>query len=94
LLRIPRPRHQDTGIAEPEVETFDTMTPLDFLNFEFTHSFLCFQTPIPLDRGCPRLQMDIRHQQDYYKRTNARFSQTDLVKIKSSEASKTFATRE
>ena len=83
VIRILELLNQQVGIL-------DTMTPLDFLEFRnlLIPSSGFQSAQFRLIEAVLGLQMDIRHQQDYYKRTNAGgFSQTDLEKINQTEAS-------
>ena len=77
-------------LLNQQVSILDTMTPLDFLEFRnlLIPSSGFQSTQFRLIEAVLGLQMDTRHQQDYYKRTNAGgFSQTDLGKINQTEAS-------
>src|SRR5690242_13668975 len=73
-----------------QVGILDTMTPLDFLEFRnmLTPSSGFQSKQFRLIEAKLGLQMQNRHQQDYYKRTNAGgFSQEDYNKINEKEAS-------
>jgi tryptophan 2,3-dioxygenase len=73
-----------------QVDILDTMTPLDFLEFRnlLTPSSGFQSAQFRLIEATLGLQMQSRHQQDYYKRTNAGgFTQEDYNKINEKEAS-------
>jgi tryptophan 2,3-dioxygenase len=83
IIRILELLNQQVGIL-------DTMTPLDFLEFRnlLIPSSGFQSTQFRLIEATLGLQMDRRHQQDYYKRTNAGgFSQEDFNRISQREAS-------
>ena len=83
IIRIFELLNQQVGIL-------DTMTPLDFLEFRnlLIPSSGFQSTQFRLIEAVLGLQMDSRHQQDYYKRTNAGgFIQRDLDKINQTETS-------
>jgi tryptophan 2,3-dioxygenase len=77
-------------LLNQQVSILDTMTPLDFLEFRnlLTPSSGFQSAQFRLIEAALGLQMQGRHQQDYYKRTNAGgFTQEDYNRIDEKEAS-------
>jgi len=77
-------------LLNQQVGILDTMTPLDFLEFRnlLIPSSGFQSTQFRLIEATLGLEMDSRHQHDYYKRTNAGgFTGQDLYKINQREAS-------
>lgn len=75
-----------------QVTVLDTMTPLDFLEFRnlLTPASGFQSKQFRLIEATLGLQMEKRHQQDYYKRTNeGGFTQTDFNEIDGAEHSAT-----
>jgi tryptophan 2,3-dioxygenase len=75
-----------------QVTVLDTMTPLDFLEFRnlLTPASGFQSKQFRLIEATLGLQMDKRHQHDYYKRTNeGGFTQKDFEEIDSTEHSST-----
>ncbi len=76
-------------LLNQQVSILDTMTPLDFLEFRnlLTPSSGFQSAQFRLIEATLGLQMQGRHQQDYYKRINAGgFTQEDYNKITEKEA--------
>jgi tryptophan 2,3-dioxygenase len=81
-------------LLNQQVSILDTMTPLDFLEFRnlLIPSSGFQSTQFRLIEATLGLQMDSRHQHDYYKRTTAGgFARPDLDKINQIEASSNVA---
>jgi tryptophan 2,3-dioxygenase len=77
-------------LLNQQVSILDTMTPLDFLEFRnlLIPSSGFQSTQFRLIEATLGLQMESRHQQDYYKRTSAGgFSQEDFNQINRRETS-------
>ncbi len=77
-------------LLNQQVSILDTMTPLDFLEFRnlLTPSSGFQSAQFRLIEATLGLEMQNRHQQDYYKRTHAGgFTQSDYQKISETEAS-------
>ena len=77
-------------LLNQQVSILDTMTPLDFLEFRnlLTPSSGFQSAQFRLIEAVLGLQMQSRHQQNYYKRTNAGgFTQEDYNKINEKETS-------
>ncbi len=75
-------------LLNQQVGLMDTMTPLDFLEFRnlLTPSSGFQSLQFRLVETKLGLEMDSRHQKDYYKRTNeGGFSKTDFIKINKAE---------
>ncbi|MDB5221441.1 MAG: tryptophan 2,3-dioxygenase [Chitinophagaceae bacterium] len=75
-------------LLNQQVGLMDTMTPLDFLEFRnlLTPSSGFQSLQFRLVEAKLGLTMDIRHQQEYYKRTNeGGFTQEDFQKINETE---------
>ncbi len=78
------------GLLNQQVNILDTMTPLDFLEFRnlLTPSSGFQSKQFRLIEAKLGLEMDNRHQRDYYKRTNeGGFSQQDYGQINEAETS-------
>jgi tryptophan 2,3-dioxygenase len=78
-------------LLNQQVSILDTMTPLDFLEFRnlLTPSSGFQSAQFRLIEATLGLQMENRHQQDYYKRTNeGGFTQEDYKRISEREAEK------
>lgn len=78
-------------LLNQQVEILDTMTPLDFLEFRnlLTPSSGFQSMQFRLIEAKLGLQMEKRHQHDYYKRTNqGGFSKEDFEKITKTEEEK------
>ncbi len=81
-------------LLNQQVSILDTMTPLDFLEFRnlLIPSSGFQSAQFRLIEATLGLQMDSRHQQDYYKRTNAGgFTQSDYARINEKEAAQNLA---
>ena len=77
-------------LLNQQVDILDTMTPLDFFEFRnlLTPSSGFQSAQFRLIEATLGLQMQGRHKQDYYKRTNAGgFTQEDYKKINEKETS-------
>lgn len=77
-------------LLNQQVSILDTMTPLDFLEFRnlLTPSSGFQSAQFRLIEATLGLEMQSRHQQDYYKRTNeGGFNEEDLNRINKKEAS-------
>lgn len=77
-------------LLNQQVHVLDTMTPLDFLEFRnlLTPSSGFQSMQFRLIEAKLGLQLDQRHQSDYYKRTNeGGFTEKDFGNISSTEAS-------
>lgn len=78
-------------LLNQQVSVLDTMTPLDFLEFRnlLTPSSGFQSMQFRLIEAKLGLQMDKRHQHDYYKRTNAGgFTQEDFKTVSKTEEEK------